>query len=225
MANDHGKAESLGIRERMGNAKIETLAIKTDRLLLRPIVKSDIGNIYNGLSNPEVIKYYGVCFDSLEATKEQVKSDIGNIYNGLSNPEVIKYYGVSFDSLEATKEQMEWFEKSSQCWWAICSLDNKQFYGAAGLNDISVPHKKSEIGFWLLPDYWRRGIMTEAIPLVINYGFNQLELHRIEGFVETENHSSKHTLEKLGFRHEGTMNDCEIKNGKYISIDIYAILN
>ncbi|MEQ8476499.1 GNAT family protein [Fulvivirga sp.] len=191
MANDHGKAESLGIRERMGNAKIEISAIKTDRLLLRPIVKSDIGNIYNGLSNPEVIKYYGVCFDSLEATKEQ----------------------------------MEWFEKSSQCWWAICSLDNTQFYGAGGLNDISVPHKKAEIGFWLLPDYWRRGIMTEAIPLICDHGFDQLELHRIEGFVETENQSSKHTLEKLGFRYEGTMKDCEIKNEKYISIDMYAILN
>ncbi|MTI38082.1 GNAT family N-acetyltransferase [Fulvivirga lutimaris] len=175
----------------MGNAKIKIPAIKTDRLLLRPIVKSDIDNIYNGLSNPEVIKYYGV----------------------------------SFDSLEATKEQMEWFEKSSQCWWAICSLDNKQFYGAAGVNDISLPHKKAEIGFWLLPDYWREGIISEAIPLVINFGFNQLELHRIEGFVETENQGSKHTLEKVGFRYEGTMNDCEIKNGKYISIDIYAILN
>lgn len=67
--------------------------------------------------------------------------------------------------------------------------------------------------------------MTEAIPVICDYGFEQLKLHRIEGFVETENQNSKQTLEKLGFRYEGTMKDCEIKNEKYINIDIYAILN
>ena len=170
--------------------KNETSPLKTERLLLREIVESDLQNIYSGLSNPLVIKYYGV----------------------------------SYDSLEATKEQMKWFKDPKQLWWAICSHDHQHFYGAGGLNDISEEHQKAEIGLWLLPDFWGKGIMSEALPLICDYGFNQLDLHRIEGFVESNNQNCKRGMAKLDFEYEGTMKDCEIKNGQFISIDIYAKL-
>lgn len=93
-----------------------------------------------------------------------------------------------------------------------------------GLNDLSKEHKKAEIGFWLLTDYWGKGIMTEAMPVICNYGFNNLGLHRIEGFVESDNTNCKNAMAKLDFHHEGTMKDCEIKNGKFISLDIYSKL-
>lgn len=64
--------------------------------------------------------------------------------------------------------------------------------------------------------------MKEAMPLVCNYGFNELALHRIEGFVESENDNCKKVMAQLNFNYEGTMKDCEIKNGKFISLDIYA---
>lgn len=155
-------------------------------------------------------------------------NDLENIYKGLSNPQVIKYYGVSFDSLEATQKQMLWFENLKQTetgvWWAVCSPDNKVFYGAAGLNNVLKEHKNGEIGFWLLPEFWRKGIMTEVVPLICSYGFDKLRLHRIEAFVESENQNSKKTLTKIGFEYEGTMKDCEIKNGKFISLDMYALI-
>lgn len=156
-------------------------------------------------------------------------NDLEKVFEGLSHPDVIKYYGISFNSLEATKEQMSWFtdlEKyKTGIWWAICSADNKTFYGAGGLNDMKKEHRRAEIGFWLLPEFWRQGIMTEAIPLICNYGFNTLGLHRIEGFVDSENINCKQALAKLAFKHEGTMVDCEISKGKFISLDIYAKLN
>ena len=49
-----------------------------------------------------------------------------------------------------------------------------------------------------------------------------MHLKRIEAEVETENGMSKRVLKKLQFAHEGTKKDCEIKNGQYISLDIYA---
>ncbi|WP_339611306.1 GNAT family N-acetyltransferase [uncultured Planktosalinus sp.] len=152
--------------------------------------------------------------------------DLKNVFNGLSNPGVIQYYGISFKSLDATKEQINWFadlEKTQMgIWWAICSLDNKTFFGSGGLSKISQEHKKAEIGFWLLPEFWGRGIMTEALPAIYNYGFKEIGLHRIEGFVESENKNCKKALSKLDFQYEGTMIDCEIKNGKFISVDIFA---
>lgn len=166
--------------------------IKTERLLLRQFVDSDLVNVFHGLSHPEVIKYYGVSYKSLEAAKKQIKF---------------------FADLERNERGI---------WWAVCSLDNKVFYGAGGLNSLSKEHKKAEVGFWLLCEYWNQGIMTEAMPLICNYGFDKLGLHRIEGFVETENKNCKKAMLKLNFQYEGTMHDCEIKNEQFISIDIYA---
>ena len=67
--------------------------------------------------------------------------------------------------------------------------------------------------------------MNEAMPLLCDYGFDKLGLHRIEGIVETENINCKKAMSKLNFDLEGTMRECEIKNGKFISLDIYAKLS
>lgn len=169
--------------------------LKTERLFLRKFIQDDLENVYLGLSHPDVIKYYGVSYDSLEATKTQLKY---------------------FDDLEKT---------GTGIWWAICSPDNKLFYGAVGLNNISHIHKRAEIGFWLLPDFWRKGFVTEGVQMICNYAFNVLEIHRIEAQVETENENCKKTMNKLDFIHEGTLRDYEIKEGKYISLDIFAKFN
>jgi ribosomal-protein-alanine N-acetyltransferase len=171
-------------------------------------------------------------FPTLETERlllRQIKEeDIQNIYTGLSNPEVIKYYGVSFDSLKATEEQLIWFknleETETGIWWGICSKDNKMFYGAGGFNGISKEHKKAEIGFWLLPEFWGMGLMQEAFPIICSYGFTHLKLNRIEGFVNSENQNCKKAIEKMNFKIEGTMRECEFKNGRYLNVDIYSKL-
>ncbi|OXA75934.1 ribosomal-protein-alanine N-acetyltransferase [Flavobacterium aquidurense] len=159
----------------------------------------------------------------------QIKQeDIQSIYCGLSNPELVKYYGISFDSLESTEEQMIWYRNLEQnetgIWWAICSPDNTIFYGAGGFNNLNKELKKAEIGFWLLPEFWKNGFMQEAFPIICNYGFEKLKLNRIEGFVESENKNCKKAIEKMNFKLEGTMRECEIKNGEYINVAIYSKL-
>ncbi|MCC6180979.1 MAG: GNAT family N-acetyltransferase [Bacteroidia bacterium] len=168
--------------------------ISTDRFLLRQFIESDLENVFKGLSHPDIIKYYGVNYKTIDETKQQLKF---------------------FEDLEKEKTGI---------WWAICSLDNSIFYGAGGLNDLKKEHKKAEIGFWLLTEFWGQGIMKEVMPVICNYGFNNLNLHRIEGLVESDNLNCKNAMQKLNFNYEGTMKDCEIKNGKFISLDIYAML-
>lgn len=154
------------------------------------------------------------------------EDDLENIFKGLSHPDIIQYYGVNYTSLEATKAQLTFFsdleKEETGIWWAICSPDNAEFYGAGGFNNLSKTHKKAEIGFWLLTEYWSKGLMTEVMPVICNYGFHSLDLHRIEGFVESDNMLCKKAMHKLNFQLEGTMKDCEIKNDRFISLDIYA---
>ena len=170
-----------------------SLLIKTDNLFLRPINASDIYPVWKGLSHPEVTRYYAV----------------------------------SFATLEETKAQMEWYatiEKNrTGQWWAICDPGDQHFYGAIGFNDIHPEHHRAEIGFWLLPEYWGKGYVPEAASCIIKHAVEQMKLHRIYAYVETENQNSKKVLQKLGFEFEGTMKECEIKNGEWIDLEIYAI--
>ena len=158
--------------------------------------------------------------------RQFIDSDLESVFAGLSNPEIIKYYGISFITLEATKEQMTWFadleNNEKGIWWAVCSKADGRFLGAGGLNDLNKKDKKAELGFWLLPENWGKGYMSEAMPLIFDHAFNEIGLHRIEGFVESKNTNCKKALAKLEFTLEGTMRDCEIKDGNYVSIDIYS---
>lgn len=161
--------------------------------------------------------------------KPIVDSDIEFVYQGLSHPEVIKYYGISYNSLEGTRDQMVWYkdlrENQTGIWFAIRSKDNQSPMGSIGISSYNKEFRKAEIGLWLLPEYWSRGIMQEAVPVFCDYCFDQLHLHRLEAQVETENTACKRLMEKLDFEYEGTMKECEIKNDKFISLDLYAKLN
>jgi [ribosomal protein S5]-alanine N-acetyltransferase len=157
--------------------------------------------------------------------RQIVEADHPKIYEGLSNPDVVKHYGVSYQSLEEAKAQMEWFsylEKTKTgIWWAVCSRIDNEFYGAGGINNIDEINKRAELGYWLLPKFWSQGIMTESLPLIIDYAFHKLGLDRVEGLVEDDNFICKKSISKLGFVHEESLNHSELKNGKFVELGVY----
>lgn len=160
--------------------------------------------------------------------KEICQKDRVNIHKGLSNPEITKYYDVHFSTLEETQIQMDWYSKIKEegtgIWWGIYGSVDNQFRGAAGFNNLEIKHLKAEIGLWLLEEYWGKGILKEVMPTLFKEGFEELGLNRIEGYVLSDNKKCKSALEKINFKYEGTMRECEIKNGKFVSLDIYAVL-
>ena len=150
------------------------------------------------------------------------------IFEGLSHPDIIPFYGVRYDSFEATKRQMEWYEKSYKEGtggpWKIVDKKTGGKIGVVAYYYHKVEHKRAEVGFWLFPQYWNKGVTTEVLKKVIHYCQEEKDIHRLEAFVEEGNIASTRVLEKLGFIYEGTMKECEIKDGKYISLLIYALL-
>ena len=74
-----------------------------------------------------------------------------------------------------------------------------------------------------MPEFWGKGIISESLQLAIDYGFKKMHLKRIEAEVETDNRMSIRVLKKLQFVRNDTKKDCEIKNGKYISLDVYVL--
>jgi ribosomal-protein-alanine N-acetyltransferase len=156
------------------------------------------------------------------------ENDLKKIFDGLSNPDVIRYYGISYASIEETKNQLNWFmeieKNNTGRWRAIISKQNNEFLGAIGFNYWSIEHRRADLGFWLLPQYWGMGIIKEVLPVMISFGFKEMKLHRIEAEIESKNISPRKLLLKQGFIHEGTKRDYEVKNNQFIDLDIYSLL-
>jgi ribosomal-protein-alanine N-acetyltransferase len=150
------------------------------------------------------------------------------IFEGLSHPDVIPFYGVSYHTLEETKQQMEFYQtlekKDEGYWWKIVSQESGDRVGAIGFNNYQQQHKKAEIGYWLLPKFWKQGIIAEVLPVLIQHLFDFKQLHRIEALVETGNTSSDKVLLHAGFIFEGLLRDYEMKHGKFISLNLYSLL-
>lgn len=163
------------------------------------------------------------------ALRSMRKDDIHAVYLGLSNPKVIAHYGISFESLEATRAQMDWFaeieREGSGRWWALCDpAAPERLLGACGFNNKDMHHKTIELGYWLLPEQWGRGIVRECLPVALDYAFARMGVHRVEAVVELANTASLRVLEAAGFHYEGTKRDCEWKNGQPLSLRIYSRL-
>ncbi len=160
--------------------------------------------------------------------KQVLPADQQFLFEGLSDPVETPYYGVYYQSFEATKTQLDWYEKNysdgSGIHWKIVEKNSAKSVGVISVYYYKPEHKKAEAGFWLLPQFRNKGITSEVLKPVIQYWQQEKELHRLEAFVEEENTASSKLLEKAGFVYEGTMKDCEIKFGKYISLRIYALV-
>jgi len=79
--------------------------------------------------------------------------------------------------------------------------------GSMGFNKIDSVNKKAEIGYWIDSDYEGKGIMTKCVTTIINYGFNELNLNRIEIRCSILNKRSAAIPKKLGFTHEATLRE------------------
>ncbi len=96
--------------------------------------------------------------------------------------------------------------------------------GAIGIHpqdDIYI--KNAELGYWLAEEHWGKGITTEAIKRMLDYGFKTWDLKRIFARPFGTNIGSQRVLEKAGFTLEARLENTIFKNGDYTDELIYAI--
>ena len=108
--------------------------------------------------------------------------------------------------------------------FSIVEKETGSMIGAGEFNIRDYQNKAGEIGYIVHPDYWGKGIATEAAKLLIDFGFDQLNLHRIYATCDPRNIASSKVLEKIGMVQEGRMReDLLIKDGWRDSF-LYSIL-
>ena len=98
--------------------------------------------------------------------------------------------------------------------------------GAVGLHTIDYPNRATSIGYWIAEEYERYGIVTRACRALVNAGFQDYGLHRIEIRCATENHRSAAIPKRLGFVEEGVMRQAEWLYDHWVDLTVFsAIVN
>lgn len=104
-------------------------------------------------------------------------------------------------------------------------IHDDRFIGIVGFRSTERENDRTEIGYWLSPEYHGRGIMTRCVRRVCEYAFSQMSMHRIAIKCAVGNHASRAIPLKLGFTFEGTEIDGEkMCDGSYADIEVYSLV-
>ncbi|WP_142685378.1 GNAT family N-acetyltransferase [Chitinophaga polysaccharea] len=169
--------------------------LSTGDLVLRPIEDKDTAALFSHFSDDAVTKYM----------------DIDSFTNISEATQIIQFFHQSLEKEEGMR-------------WAITLAGRDELIGTCGYHKISKTHFKAEIGYDLRPFYWGKGIMKEAVSVMLTYGYEELQFNRIEAFVDPENIASSKLLTRLGFRYEGFLRHAFFEKGKFVNAELYSLL-
>lgn len=169
--------------------------IITDRLILRKFTQESFDSIYSDMSQDEQLDILGI--NSLE--------------------ELLK-------EREKYKKGLSTHNKTFLYHQIIDKKTNK-IIGWCGFHTWYTDHNRAEIGYGLFDDnYKRKGIMSEAIVSIVNYGFNNMNLERIEAFVSPSNTPSLKLLKRMKFKEEGLLKHHYFHNNKMDDSKVFGLL-
>jgi ribosomal-protein-alanine N-acetyltransferase len=169
--------------------------LETNRLHLRALTSDDLDFVFRHFSDPEVNRY--LLDDESITTLEQAN-------------EIIDFY-----SQPAGKPYNR---------WAIIRKSDARTIGTCGYHKWQKRHNRAEIGYDLQPAARNQGFMAEALTVVLQFGFEQMDLNRIEALIYPSNLASIRLLEKLQFQKEGLLRSY-FRHGKlYYDHWMYSLL-
>jgi ribosomal-protein-serine acetyltransferase len=96
--------------------------------------------------------------------------------------------------------------------------------GGIGLGNLQADSRAGMIGYWLGADYTGRGLVTDAVRVLLDYAFGELELHRVDITCPATNLRSRRIPERLGFREEGTRRQAVWVHGQPLDEVLYGML-
>ena len=201
MAEHHGFLRGLTLKEPLrlpitpGELFSRLPVLDTPRLTLRPLTMRDAQDIYDYSRDPEVARH--VLWDahrSLADSRAYLRFILRQYRDGVPSS-----YGIV---LKATGRVV----------------------GTIGFMWYSEENHSLEVGYSLARSLWNQGLMTEALEAVLRLSFETLRAHRVEAQHETSNPASGRVMLKCGMRHEGTLRGRIYNKGRFVDVDLYAIL-
>lgn len=142
-------------------------------------------------------------------------------YEPLQRPE---YYTVDAQ-YKKIQESLYLMNSKREYTFGIYELGTNNLIGHISLYAIKrLPYSSAFVGYAMDEIYVGKGIVSEAVELVVQFAFEQIGLHRVEAYVSTENNASIRVLEKSGFQREGLLRKLLYINGQWVDHYMYARL-
>jgi len=170
--------------------------LDTDRLILRELVHDDWAAVLDYQVEPLYLRYY----EWQSRTPEDVRAFVTRL-------EALQH------ERPRTKYQL-----------AIVLKSTGELIGNCGIRTQAFGSHEAELGFELAPKHWRNGYATEAAGELLRFGFEQLNLNRVEASCLADNLGSAGVLTKLGMRLEGRLRNKEFYKGRTWDRLLFAIL-
>jgi [ribosomal protein S5]-alanine N-acetyltransferase len=159
--------------------------LETERMWLKELTPELMDELFTGHSDAEVMDFLGL------KTDEELATAKSNWQKGLT------MYRISFRS------------------FVMAEKPSGRIIGKLGFHTWHLEHQRAEVGYAVHEDTDKnRGFMKEALKAVIRYGFEEMQLNRIEASVGTQNEPSLKLMKHFGFTMEGIMRSHYYRNGK-----------
>lgn len=169
----------------------------TGRLILREFRKEGWRDVLEYQIDPRYLRYY----DSNERTPEAVQGFVQTFLD-------------QQDEQPRTKFQL-----------AVTLRSSGQLIGTCGVRMKFANAREGSIGYELSPAHWGQGYATEAARAMVQFGFEELHLHRISSWCIADNVGSARVLEKVGMQLEGRLRDRDFFRGRWWDTLLFAILD
>ena len=169
--------------------------LETERFRLRRLREEDTDAFFGWLSDPEVMRYFG-----MEPLTERETA-----------AQIIAFYGSSA-------------EKGSEVRWGVEERATGELVGSCGFHAVVPMHRRAEVGFEVRRDRWRTGVMREALPAILRFGFERAGLNRVSALVDPANAASIGLVERLGFTREGVLRQYQQLGGRFDDLISFSLL-
>ena len=171
------------------------LTLRTDRLLLRPLCEADAPSLFAIFSDPRVMRYWSTpAWPTIDKAHALIAQDMQEMSAG-------KYVRLGIER-----------------------KDDGQLIGNCTLFNLVEQCRRAEIGYGLAFAAWGRGYMHEALSALLEFGFSELALNRVEADIDPRNLASDRSLERLGFKKEGHLRERWIVDGEVSDSGLYGLL-
>jgi len=163
--------------------------------------------------------------------REHSLSDADALYSMRTDEKIMKYIDRERpEDVHAVKTVItrfnEGFENGNNLAWVIALKEKPaQMIGTIGYWQTDYANHRAEIGYMLHPDFWRQGIISEALQKTIDFGFGQMNLHTIKANINIGNDASRQILLKHGFIKEALFRQDYYFRGKFLDSEIYGLIN
>ncbi|UTR06677.1 GNAT family N-acetyltransferase [Alkalihalobacillus sp. LMS6] len=122
------------------------------------------------------------------------------------------------------KSHRENFEQDKRYEFAVTDLETGTLYGAVALTP-NKQHAHGELAYWIGEPYWGKGIGTEAAQAMVEFAFQEKQLHKVFARFFKSNPASGRIMEKIGMKQEGVLREHVWKENRFEDLVLYGILN